>query len=210
MERLDKEIDIIEMVKKFRKLDVIVKLLLKKDQQLLLDLKNAYYISSDEESERYVLGLSRKKVLKKHKLLQRYIDNIKSKELNEQDQKLLKILGFDSVLDMLSRPAQLTKINSNWAEFHHPIFGKSMSLKKKRSNISKRSLSSGKRRDEKGKLEQRVKFSQVSSAGSEGYKTKNVYRSKKNQERRKLKRGLTPEDEKVKNIKESMLFNEIK
>lgn len=213
MERLDREIDIIEMVKKFRKLDVIVKLLLRNDQQLLLDLKNSNYISSDEESENYVLGLSKKKVLKKHKLLQRYIDNIKSKELNTQDEKLLKILGFHDVLDMLSQPVQLNKINSNWGEFYHPIFGKNISPKKGKGSLKKGSMSFQNNRGEEGKLDKRVKFSQASSTGSEGYKTNNVYRSKKNQERRKMKKiqhGFTPEDEKILDIQDNRFFNEIK
>ena len=134
MERLDKEIDLVEIVKNFRKLDVIIKLLLKTDQQLLLDLKTTKYISSDEESEKYVLGMSKKKIIKKHKLLQRYIDNIKSKELNETDIKLLGILGFHNVIDLLTRPVGIEKINSEWIE-NPAVLNKSFSpMKKKKSN----------------------------------------------------------------------------
>lgn len=77
---------------------------------------NTHYISSDEESERYVVGLRKKKIIKKHKLLQRYIDNIKSKELDETDIKLLKILGFNKVIDLLTRPVDLEKINTEWID----------------------------------------------------------------------------------------------
>ncbi|CAI2379667.1 unnamed protein product [Moneuplotes crassus] len=144
MEKLDQEIDIVEIVRKFRKLDVLVKLLLKKDQQLILDLKNAIYISSEEESERYLLGYTKKKVLRKHKLLQKYIDNIKSKELTSQDEKLLNILGFKDVCAMLARPAQLAKVNSNWTDRRHPVFGLSGSPKKQRRSSQKGSDSQGK------------------------------------------------------------------
>lgn len=205
MERLDKEIDIVEMVKKFRKLDIIIKLLLKKDQQLLLDLKNAHYISSDEESERYVLGRGKKKVIKKHKLLQNYINNIKSKELSDIDIKLLKILGFDSVLEMLTRPAQLEKINSNWADVH-PVMRRNGGSSMKKSDRSKSNS------PKKNTNDKRVMFERNSSIDSKEDIPNNIYRSQKNVERRrmkKLQRGMTPDDRPVKNITESSLYHEV-
>jgi hypothetical protein len=176
IERLDKEIDIVEMVKKFRKLDIIIKLLLKKDQQLLLDLKNAEYISSDEESERYVLGNGKKKVIKKHKLLQNYINNIKSKELSGTDIKLLKILGFKSVLEMLTRPTELAKINSNWTDVNPIKMGKGISMEKR-----------GKSQSPKKDNGKKVMFERNSSVDTKEDLPENIYRSKKNVERRRIK-----------------------
>jgi hypothetical protein len=201
IERLDKEIDIVEMVKKFRKLDVIIKLLLKKDQQLLLDLKNCEYISSDEESERYVLGNGKKKVIKKHKLLQNYINNIKSKELSGTDIKLLKILGFNSVLEMLTRPTELAKINTNWTDVN-PI------LMRKGTSLTKR----GKSQSPKKGNGKKVMFGRNSSVDTKEDLPENIYRSKKNVERRRLKnimRGMSTDERPVKNITESSMYHEV-
>jgi len=190
MEKLDKEIDIVEMVKNFRKLDTIIKFLLKKDQQLLLDLKNTIYISSDEESERYVLGLGKKKIIKKHKLLQRYIDNIKSKELNETDIKLLHLLGFDEVIDLLTKPAELAKINSEWVDVY-PTLGRISSLNKKRSGSPKKEeIRSPRNKSNRRQLtaERRVKFDNMSLDDiNDPPPEKHVFRSVKALERLKKK-----------------------
>jgi hypothetical protein len=188
VEKLDKEIDIVEMVKKFRKLDIIVKYIFSKDQQLLLDLKHTHHISSDEESERYVLGLQKKKVIKKHKLLQKYIDNIKSKKLDDGDLKLLKLLGLNDVRELL-KPGKVNKINEEWI-IMKPALGKSNSFTKfqrEKSNISKYSPEAMKKR-----LlfpENHRKYRRDSSS-SDGHSRKNIYRSRKNMERKMAKRQL--------------------
>jgi len=209
MERLDKEIDIVEMVKKFRKLDVIVRFLLKKDQQLLLDLKNTHYISSNEESEKYVIGLQKKKVIKKHKLLQRYIDNIKSKELSEKDVRLLKVLEFNDVLHMLQRPAKLAKINSEWAGVH-PSLGKSPSFTKLNRNKKNNNSPSNKSNRDFMK-ERKVKF-KSETTDSDDVAPNNIYRSRKNLERRRLKKlnqGQYNTNTSDQDLKQSVFYHEL-
>ena len=211
IERLDKEIDLVEMVKNFRKLDVIIKLLLKTDQQLLLDLKTTNYISSDEESEGYVLGHSKKKIIKKHKLLQRYIDNIKSKELNETDIKLLRILGFHSVIDLLTRPVGLEKINTEWIE-NPPLLIHGSSFKKKRSNKFDSNNSAGRKPQRHLATEKRVTFDHLADEEHKDPSSQHIFRSNKNIEKKKKmnKSSVDFSNQKLGlNIKQSEVFHKI-
>lgn len=210
IEKLDKEIDIVEMVKKFRKLDILIKYIFSKDQQLLLDLKHAHYISSDEESERYVLGLQKKKVIKKHKLLQKYIDNIKSKKLDDGDLKLLKLLGLNDVRELL-KPGKGNKTNEEWIILK-PTLGKSSSFTKfqrDKSNMSKYSPDSMRKRmlfPENHRMYRR------DSSSSDGQKKKNIYRSRKNMERKMAKRqmeGHLDSKPSYQDLMQSELFHEI-
>ena len=75
-------------------------------------MKRTKYISSEHETEPYLLKGVKKK-LNKSKLLQRYIDNIKSKNLNETDIRLLTLLGFQRVIPSLTRTDEIST-SQNW------------------------------------------------------------------------------------------------
>ena len=100
------------ILRSIRKLQTLLRLLLERDQQLLLEMKRTKYISSEHETEPYLLKGTKKK-LNKSKLLSRYIDNIKSKHLNETDMKLLKLLGFERVIPSLTRSENISE-SQNW------------------------------------------------------------------------------------------------
>ena len=64
--------------------------------------------------------------------MKRYIDNIKSKELEEGDVKLLTILGFGDVVEILRKRTDFEKINTEWADVL-TSYGRLTSMKKVRS-----------------------------------------------------------------------------
>lgn len=211
MEKLDKEIDIVEIVKKFRKLDIIIKYLLQKDQQLLLDLKNTEYISSDEESERYVLGIRKKKIIKKHKLLQQYIGNIKSKELSEADIKLLNILGFGDVVHLLTKPVEFSKINSEWEEVYSGL-GRTGSIKKQPSQSPKKFGGSPTRRKtlrRSSTVEKRVRFDSSLEGFDRDPPKHYIYRSKKALERQRMRKNAKFVEDHGGEINDSDVFHEL-
>ena len=64
-----------------------------------MKLKTFEFINSSEEGKPDYEVF--KKKLKKDKLLYRYIDKLKSKNLTVQDYRLLSVLGFDEGLKLL-------------------------------------------------------------------------------------------------------------
>lgn len=55
-----------------------------------------------------------KKVLMKEKLVDLYVDVLRSKKLKKSDKKLLEITGFKRVLEILMSQKFLEKVASEW------------------------------------------------------------------------------------------------
>lgn len=55
-----------------------------------------------------------KKGVKKDKLLNLYVENLRIKKLKKSDVKLLEIMGFKKVLDILNKQRSLDTIQGDW------------------------------------------------------------------------------------------------
>lgn len=99
-DRLNRELDVNNILRNIRKIKYLMKILLDKDQRRLLQLKTTEYISSDLDEYDPV---DFKKHLLKNKLINLYIDNLRSKKLKRSDIKLLEITGFKKVIDLLNK-----------------------------------------------------------------------------------------------------------
>lgn len=98
-ERIDKALDMAEIIKSQRVTKQLVKILLDKDQRRLLQLKGTELISSDDEKP---IRWQNKKCLKKNKLVDMYVDNLRSKRLTKADVKLFQVTGFGNILKIMS------------------------------------------------------------------------------------------------------------
>jgi hypothetical protein len=98
-ERLNKEMDVANVVHTLRKVKYLMKILLDKDQRRLFLLKKTEQISSDEGHDED----DWKKVLLKDKLINLYVDVLRSKKLKRSDSKLLETTGFKQVLSILRK-----------------------------------------------------------------------------------------------------------
>lgn len=101
------------ILKNIRRIKYLMKILLDKDQRRLLDLKQTEYISSDIDEHD---PADFKKHLMKNKLINLYIDNLRSKKLKRSDVKLLEITGFKKVLDLLNKQRAIERVQSDWAK----------------------------------------------------------------------------------------------
>jgi len=90
-EKLDKELDIANLVKNIRNSKYMLKIFFDKDQRRLLQLKNTKLVSSDDEKPNVFYT---KKKLQKNKLINMYVDNLRSKRLTKTDLKLFEVTGF--------------------------------------------------------------------------------------------------------------------
>lgn len=88
-----------------------MKILLDKDQRRLLALKQTEYISSDLDEYD---PSNYKKHLLKNKLINLYIDNLRSKKLKRSDIKLLEITGFKKVIELLTKQRAIERVKSDW------------------------------------------------------------------------------------------------
>jgi hypothetical protein len=110
---LNRELDVQYILKSIRKIKYLMKILLDKDQRRLLDLKQTEYISSDLDEYD---PADYKKHLLKNKLINLYIDNLRSKKLKRSDVKLLEITGFKKVIDLLNKQRAIERVQSDWAK----------------------------------------------------------------------------------------------
>lgn len=90
--------DLAYIIHRLRKVKYLMKILLDKDQRRLLQLKRTELVSSDEGYDEDEV----KKKLKKDKLIDLYVDVLRSKKLKRSDNKLLEITGFKNVLSVLN------------------------------------------------------------------------------------------------------------
>ena len=51
----------------------------------------------------------------KNKLVNLYIDNLRSKKLKRSDIKLLEITGFKKVIDLLNKQRSIERVQNEWA-----------------------------------------------------------------------------------------------
>jgi hypothetical protein len=98
-ERLDKELDIANIINNIRRVKYLMKIFLDKDQRKLLSLRKTKIISSDDEKP---ISWDFKKQLKKMKLLDTYIEHLRIKKLTKTDYKLLTSAGFENVLTIMA------------------------------------------------------------------------------------------------------------
>eukprot|EP00347_Sterkiella_histriomuscorum_P022902 403336727 len=110
-QRLDKEMDLGYIIHNIRKVKYLMKILLDKDQRRLLQLKTTELVSSDEGYDEDEV----KKKLKKDKLIDLYVDVLRSKKLKRSDNKLLEITGFRNVLSVLNSQKAYEKVAAEWA-----------------------------------------------------------------------------------------------
>lgn len=120
-DRINKELDVLYILKNIRKIKYLMKILLDKDQRRLLRLKQTELISSDMDE--YDPN-DFKKHLNKNKLINLYIDNLRSKKLKRSDIKLLEVTGFRKVIDLLNKQRAIERVQNEWAredyeESHH-------------------------------------------------------------------------------------------
>ena len=83
-----------------------MKILLDKDQRRLFQLKRTEKVSSDEGYDED----DTKKSLKKDKLIDLYVDVLRTKKLKRSDNKLLEITGFKNVLSILNSQKAYEKV----------------------------------------------------------------------------------------------------
>jgi hypothetical protein len=109
---LNKELDVLYILKKIRQIKYLMKILLDKDQRRLLQLKQTEYISSDlDEYDPNDF----KRHIQKNKMINLYIDNLRSKKLKRSDIKLLEITGFKKVIDLLNKQRAIERVQQEWA-----------------------------------------------------------------------------------------------
>ena len=101
LEHIDKEMDISNIIKKIRTLNFFMKMCLDTDQRKLLKLRSSKLIASDEDEALSIFRV--KKKVNKSKMLDLYIDNLRSKEIDERDVKLLRIVGLGEIVEMLKQ-----------------------------------------------------------------------------------------------------------
>ncbi len=106
-DRINKELDVLYILKNIRKIKYLMKILLDKDQRRLLRLKQTEQISSDLDE--YDPN-DYKKHINKNKLINIYIDNLRSKKLKRSDIKLLEITGFRKVIDLLNKQKAIERV----------------------------------------------------------------------------------------------------
>jgi hypothetical protein len=112
-DRINRELDVLNILKSIRKIKYLMKILLDKDQRRLLQLKTTEFISSDiEEFD----PCDYKKHLLKNKLVNLYVDNLRKKKLKRSDIKLLEITGFKKVIDLLNKQRAVDRVQSEWAD----------------------------------------------------------------------------------------------
>ena len=101
LEKLNKEADISYIIRHVRILRFFLKTVLSKDMRILLKLKSAEFITSDEDVRQNTNRWKKKsdKVL----LLERYVENLQRKNLSKQDTQLLHGLGFKEALELLTK-----------------------------------------------------------------------------------------------------------
>jgi hypothetical protein len=99
-DRINRELDVLNILKSIRKIKYLMKILLDKDQRRLLQLKTTEFITSDLEERD---PCDYKKHLLKNKLVNLYVDNLRKKKLKRSDIKLLEITGFKKVIDLLNK-----------------------------------------------------------------------------------------------------------
>lgn len=78
----------------------------------MLHLKQTEFISSDLDE--YDPNDFKKHALK-NKLVNLYIDNLRSKKLKRSDIKLLEITGFKKVIDLLNKQRSIERVQNEWA-----------------------------------------------------------------------------------------------
>ena len=98
--KLDKEADIGFIIRHIRILRYFLKTVLDKDQLALLKLKSKSFIPSEDEKPP---SNTHKKKFKEDGLMETYVENLQRKTLGKQDVRLLEVLGFGKVLDVLNR-----------------------------------------------------------------------------------------------------------
>lgn len=112
-DQINRELDVLNILKSIRKIKYLMKILLDKDQRRLLKLKTTKFISSDiEEYDPNDF----KKHMKKNNLVNLYVDNLRRKKLKRSDIKLLEITGFKKVIDLLDKKRALDRVQSEWAD----------------------------------------------------------------------------------------------
>jgi len=57
-----------------------------------------------------------KKHPKKNKLINIYIENLRSKKLKRSDIKLLEVTGFRKVIDLLNKQRAIERVQNEWAK----------------------------------------------------------------------------------------------
>lgn len=103
LEKIDKETDIANIIKKIRTLNYFMKMILDTDQRKLLKLRSSILIDSDESESQSIFSV--KKSVNKKKMLNLYIENLRTKEIDERDVRLLRIVGLDEIVEILKTKA---------------------------------------------------------------------------------------------------------
>jgi len=72
-------------------------------------------ISSDDETP---ILWDYKKHLKKEKVIDIYVDNLRIKKLQKVDVKLLEVAGFRKVLELINKARAVERVVSEWGDHH--------------------------------------------------------------------------------------------
>jgi len=99
VEKIDKDMDVANIITKIRTLNQFMKMILDVDQRKLLKLRSSKLIDSDEDPKYSIF--SAKKCHDKDKMLNILVDNLRQKQLDKRDIKLLRICGLQELIGIL-------------------------------------------------------------------------------------------------------------
>jgi len=99
LEHIEKDLDIGNIIKKIRTLNYFMKMILDTDQRKLLKLRSSKLIQSDEDPATSIFSV--KKCVDKDRMLKLFVDNLRSKKIDQRDIKLLHITGLSEIVDIL-------------------------------------------------------------------------------------------------------------
>lgn len=106
-DRINRELDVLNILKSIRKIKYLMKILLDKDQRRLLKLKTTEYIPSDFDEYD---PTDFKKTILKNKMINAFVDNLRKKKMKRSDVKLLEITGFGRVIDILNKQKAVERV----------------------------------------------------------------------------------------------------
>jgi len=99
LEKVDKSLDISNIVLKLRQLNFFMKMMLQRDHRKLLKLRGSQFIASDLDYDDSIFKV--KKCMNKEKMLNLIVDNIRGKKMELIDIKLLQQAGLNDVIQIL-------------------------------------------------------------------------------------------------------------
>ena len=99
LEKIDKSLDIANIISKLRQLNFFMKMMIPQSQRRLLKLRVSKFIPSDLEYEKSIF--KQKKCVDTQRMLDEIVDSIRMKKIESQDLSLLKVAGLEDIIEIL-------------------------------------------------------------------------------------------------------------